>query len=110
MATEFVSMAAATAVVGYDIFSLNEDLRRRNFKRVFTALATAGSAAAGDTVFDIKVNGSKVGRFSNKATGWPTNDHRILVAIPVPANALVEAEITDAATTNPINVEVESMP
>ena len=110
LSKEYIAVAAATAALDYDIFQSNEDLRRRNFPRVIIAVAAAGSAAAGDTAFDLKVNGNKVGAFVNRATGWPTNDHKERVAIPVPANALVEAEITDAATTNPINVEVESVP
>lgn len=110
MGLEYVSVAAATAVLDYDIFQGNEDLRRRSYPRVITSVATAGSAAAGDTAFDLKVNGAKLASFTNRATGWPTNDHKQRVAIAVPANALIEAEITDAALTNPINVEVESVP
>ena len=110
MGLEYVSVAAATAALDYDIFQGNEDLRRRNFPRVITSVAVAGSTAAGDTAFDLKVNGAKVASFTNRATGWPTNDHKQRLAIPVPPNAFVEAEITDAAATNPINVEVETVP
>ena len=110
MGLETVSVAAATAALDYDLFQGNEDLRRRNYPRVITSLAVAGSAAAGDTAFDLKVNGAKVASFSNRATGWPTNDHKQRIAIPVPANALLEAEITDAALTNPVNVEMETVP
>lgn len=110
MGLEFVAVAAATAILDYDIFQGNEDLRRRNYARMITSMAVAGSAAAGDTAFDLKVNGAKVATFVNRALGWPTNDHRQRLAIPVPANALLEAEITDAATTNPINVEMETVP
>lgn len=110
MSVEFVSVLAATAALDYDIFQGNEDLRRRNYNRVITGISVAGSAAAGDTAFDLKVNGAKVMALANRATGWPTNDHKIPTAIRVPANALVEAEITDAAATNPINVEVEIVP
>lgn len=110
MSKEYVSVAAATAALDYDIFQGNEPLRRRNFPRVLTSIAVAGSTAAGDTAFELKVNGNKMGTFTNRATGWPTNDHKERVNIPVPANALIEAEITDAALANPINVEVEAIP
>jgi len=110
MALEYVSVAAATAVLDYDIFQGNEDLRRRNFPRMITGLSCGGSAVAGDTAFDLKINGAKVGSFINRGLLWPTNDHKQHLAIPVLANALVEAEITDAATTNPVNVEVETIP
>ena len=110
MGQEYVSVAAATAALDYDLVQGNEDLRRRNYNRIITSIAAAGSAAAGDTAFDLKVNGAKVASIVSRATGWPTNDHKEKLAIPVPANALIEAEITDAATTNPINVEVETVP
>jgi len=110
MGLEFVTIAAATAVLDYDIFQGNEYLRRVNYPRVVISVACAGSTAAGDTAFDLKVNGAKLASFTNRAAGWPTNDHKQRVAIPVPANALIEAEITDAALTNPINVEVETVP
>jgi hypothetical protein len=110
MGVENVAVAAATAALDYDIFSLNEDLRRRSYRRVIIGISVCGSGAAGDTEFELKVNGQKFGRYRNIATGWPTRDHRKNVAIPIPPNALVEAEITDAAVTNAINVEVETVP
>lgn len=110
MSVENVAVAAATAVIDYDILQGNEDLRRRSYPRTIMGIAVCGSAAAGDTEFELKVNGQKYGRFRNITTGWPTNDHRKFMRVYVPANALVEAEITDAATTNAINVEVEAIP
>lgn len=110
MGVENVSVAAATAALDYDIFQGNEDLRRRNYGRRITGIAVCGSAAAGDTEFELKVNGQKFGKYRNITTGWPTRDHRKAVMIPVPPNALIEAEITDAAATNAINVEIETIP
>ena len=110
MAFEYVSVAAATAVVGYDIFQGNENLRRRNFPRVITGIGVCGSAAAADTHFELFVNGVRMGDFPNITTGYPTNDHKKRVSIPVPRNALVEAKMVVAPTTNAINVEVETIP
>lgn len=110
MGVENVSVAAATAILDYDLFSLNEDLRRRSYRRVIMGIGVCGSGAAGDTEFELKVNGQKYGRYRNITTGWPTRDHRKAVQIPVPENALIEAEVTDAAVTNAINIEVETVP
>lgn len=107
---EAVAVAAATAVVNYDIFQGNEDLRRRNYPRVVTGISVAGSAAAGDCSFILRVNGVRMGEFYNKATGWPNNDHKVRCNIPVPRDALLEAHMVTAPTTNPINVEVETIP
>lgn len=99
----FISVAAATAVATYDI-AQGAKWRRENYPRVWTGIGFTGSAAAGDCDADIFVNGIKVGEVKNLKTDWPSKDYILEVAIPVPANALIEIKMVTGATTNPINV------
>ena len=102
-----VSVAAATAVVGYDLFR-DQTWRVSSRARRLKGLAVAGSAAAGDTAIDLYVDRYHVGKFYNLATGWPTMDHMVpLKGNAVPPGATVAAIVADAASTNPINVIIE---
>lgn len=104
-----ISVAAATAVVGYDLCT-NVAEARVGWSRFLTGIGMAGSAAAGDTKVIGFVNGVRFGTFYNKATGFPTNDHMISQAVPVPANAQVQLIVEDAPATNPINVTMQFAP
>lgn len=105
-----ISVAAATAVVGYDLFQdqtwrVSAELRR------LRAIACAGSAAAGDFYADIYIGERRVGRIYNLATGWPTMDHKQELTSPdralvVPPGETVSAIVGDAPATNPINMIV----
>ncbi len=97
------SVAAATAVVGYDILQ-DVKWKRENYNRVLIGIGFGGSAAVGDTALDLFINGIKVGEFVNLVLLWPSKDYILPTRIPVPANALMECKVTDGATTNPINV------
>ena len=103
------SVAAATATVGYDI-AKDKNWRQRSYDRILTKIGSCGSTAAGDCEFEAMVNGVNMGAFRNITTGWPTKDHMMDQAIPIPANALLELLMTIAPTTNPINVIVEFAP
>jgi hypothetical protein len=101
-----VSIAAATAVAGYDIFkdqTWNQSSRLRRLR----GIAVAGSAAAGDCSFNLYIDDHHVGRFYNTATGWPTRDHIVPIrSKAVPPGAKISAIMVTAPTTNPINVVV----
>jgi hypothetical protein len=102
-----VSVAAATAVVGYDLFR-DQTWRVSARSRRLRGLAVAGSAAAGDTAVDLYVDQHWVGRFYNLATGWPTMDHMVpLKGNYVPPGATVACIVADAPLTNPINIILE---
>jgi len=102
-----VSVAAATAVVGYDLFR-DQTWRVSSRPRKLRGLAMAGSTAAGDTAVDLYVDRYHVGRFYNLAAGWPTMDHMIpLKGNAVPPGATVACIVADAPATNPINVILE---
>jgi len=106
MPSYVVSIAAAVAIVGADLF-VGERWKEQPNDRVLTGLALRGSAAAGDTVVDLMVDETRVAQLVNNATGFPDNDDMVEVSVIIPANAELSAIITDAAATNPINLRVD---
>lgn len=101
-----VSVAAATAVVGYDLFQ-NEPENVSGRQRAIDGIGCAGSAAAGDAAFDLFIGTRRITRIYNKATGWPTNDHVTpLPGLYVPPGERVSGIVADAPGTNPLNVIV----
>jgi len=100
-----VSVAAATAVVGYDLFQ-NEVWNVSDRPRRLRGIAVAGSAAAGDAAIDLYIGRYYVGRFYNLATGFPNiADHMIpLKGNLVPAGSKISCVVADAPGTNPINI------
>jgi len=99
-----VSVAAATAVAGYDLFR-DQTWRVSSKQRRLAGVMAAGSTAAGDCYFDLFVDQFHVGRFYVLAAGWPTKDHLIpLKGNFVPPGATIAAIMGVAPTANPINV------
>lgn len=108
MALTIISIAAAVAVVGYDLLSNRPDVQSSARPRVLRAIALTGSAAAGDSVVDVKVGNRTVVTLYNTATGFPTNDaSKFPTAYAVPAGSPVSIVVTDAPATNPLNVLVD---
>lgn len=102
--TYLVSVAAATAIVGYDLLQAQVFARSPN-DRIITGIGVKGSAAAGDTVVDLYVDETRIGTFSNISTGVPNNDDLMaLEDLFVPAGAQLRCIVTDAPATNPINI------
>lgn len=102
------SVAAATAALGYDLLNGNQ-LQQVGYERIITGVGLCGSAAAGDTAIDLYVDTVLVGQFYNTTTGFPTNDHIIPVEFNVPANSKIICKVTDAASTNPINLTIKTV-
>jgi len=103
-----ISVAAAVAVVGYDLLTNRPDVQSSAGARVLRAVALTGSAAAGDTVVDFKVGNRTVATLYNTATGFPTNDaSKFPTAYSVPAGSPLSVIVTDAPATNPINLLVD---
>lgn len=101
-----VSVAAATAVAGYDLMR-DQQQRVSAQHRSINGIAVAGSAAAGDCSFDLYIGQRLIARFYVKATGWPTRDHMVpLAALYVPPAETISMIMVTAPTTNPINVIV----
>lgn len=108
MALSIISVAAATAVVGYDLLTNRPDIANAATRRTLRGLALTGSAAAGDTVADIKVGNRTVATLYNTATGFPTNDaSKFPTSYNVPPGSPLSIIITDAPATNAINILVD---
>ena len=108
MALSILSVAAATAVVGYDLLTNRQDISMSSQARVLRALGLVGSAAAGDTVAEIKVANRVVATLYNTATGFPTNDaSKFPTYYNVPSGAPVSVIVTDAPATNAINLLID---
>ena len=106
MAVAEISVAAATAVLGYDLMA-NSSFRSSTLPRRIRAIGLAGSAAAGDTRVSVRAGQMEIADIYNSATGFPTRDHLKRVDVVVPANTELHAVVTDAPATNPINLMVE---
>jgi len=101
-----VSIAAATAAVGYDCTTGTLWAVQGN-NRVLTGIAVGGSAAAGDAKIDVFVDQVKIGEFYNTVTGFPTRDHFYNLNNVVPAGSKISMIVTDAAATNPLNITIQ---
>ena len=97
------SVAAATAILGYDLTTGNVWAIAGN-DRALTGFAITGSAAAGDTKVAVYVDQVLVGEFYNTTTGFPTRDHFYALDAYVPSGSKISCIVTDAAATNPINI------
>ena len=99
-----VSIAAATAVAGYDLFRDQTWRVAAKDRRLFGVMV-AGSTAPGDCSFDLFIDQFYVGRFFNLATGFPTRDHMIpLRGNMAPRGSTVAAIVHTEPATNPLNV------
>lgn len=105
MAQFEVTIAAATAVLGYDMFR-DEPWTVSSVPRVIRGLAVTGSAAAGDSGVDLLVGTTRIARKYNTTTGFPTMDHMQPLEAVVPAGEKIAGPVFDAPATNPLNVMI----
>lgn len=108
MPLEVASVAAATAVVGYDLLTNYPAMRTSGSPRTLDDVALTGSAAAGDSEVSIRVENIQVVRIFNTATGFPTQD-AAKITLPgyfIPAGSPLSAIVLDAPTTNALNLQV----
>lgn len=107
MPSHTVSVAAATAVVDYDVFT-GERWTETPQPRVITGIGVKGSAAAGDAEVELYVDETRVGNFFNTNTGFPNADDVVpLENLFVPGAAQVSCTVKDAPATNPLNVRLD---
>ncbi len=101
------SVAAATAVVGYDLLT-GEPQARSPKNRALMSIAFTGSAVIGDCKVDVYIDEVRVGSFFNSALLTPqTNrDRQMLEALFVPAGAQLRVIVTDAPASNPVFVQL----
>jgi len=108
MALTTVPVAAATAVVGYDLLTNRPDVANSGASRVIRSLSLTGSAAIGDAACDVKVANRVVATLYNTALDFPTNDaSKFPTSYNVPAGSPVSVVITDAPATNPIVLMID---
>jgi len=96
------SVAAATAVLGYNLLT-GSVFDQVSWARTLRGAALAGSAAALDTKVEVFVGTNKVAELYNSATGAPTRDHLFPINAMVPAGEEVSVVVVDAPATNPLN-------
>jgi len=108
MALSVLSVAAATAVVGFDLLANRPDIAVSSQNRTLRAVGLTGSAAAGDAAVDVKVASRTVSTLFNSALGFPTADAaKFDTAYFVPAGSPVSVIVTDAPATNPLNLLID---
>lgn len=108
MALSVVSVAAATAVLGYDLLTNRPDITSGAGQRVLRALGLTGSAAIGDSSVDVKVGNRVVATLFNNAVDFPTNDAgKFATAYLIPIGSPISVVVTDAPATNPLNLLID---
>lgn len=102
-----ISIAAATAVVGYDLCSTAR-WQQMGIPRALTGIALCGSAAALDTEIALSIDDVYIGSFLNSATGAVLLDAHLrpLDGNYVPPHSQIHAIVIDAPATNPINLTI----
>jgi hypothetical protein len=104
-----VSVAAATAVVGYDL-AQDEVWRISGRARVIRNIGVTGSAAAGDSEVELLVGSVLVGNYFNLTTGFPTRDHMVGTGrggVNVPPGEPITIRVQDAPSSNPLNITID---
>lgn len=100
------SVAAATAIVNFDLFT-GQVWARAPQNRAITGMGLAGSAAAGDAEVEVFIDEVRVGNFFNNKLGFPNNDDLLpLEGLFIPGGAAIRAIVRDAPATNPLNAMV----
>lgn len=100
-------VAAATAVVGYDLLQ-NERMNVSSQPRILRGVALVGSTNVDDAAVDIYIENFYVGRFYNTHAGVIQVDAQsdIMPVGPhaVPAGSKLSAIVFDAPAGNPVNL------
>lgn len=100
-----VTVPAATAVAGYDMFR-DEPWTVSEVNRIITGWGVTGSAAGGDSAVDLLVGQVRTSRKYNQTTGFPNMDNLNPVSVMVPAGAKISGPVFDAPATNPLNIVI----
>lgn len=108
MAVWEVSIAAATAVVGYDLLTGLPMAKSSGASRALRSGGVAGSAAALDTAVDVMIGGVIVGKLHNVSTGMVQSDRDMtdFGDLYIPPGEALSLLVTDAPATNPINARL----
>jgi len=94
------AVAAATAIIGYNLFT-GQVWARSPMDRILTGTGLAGSAVIGDTEVELFIDEVRVGQFLNNRLLLPTQDEiQDLEDLFVPAGAELRSIVRDAPTTS----------
>lgn len=100
------AVAAATAIVGYDMFT-GEVWARAPQNRILTGIAVTGSAVIGDAEVEPHIDEVRVSNFFNSKLLLPNNDDLMtLESLGVPAGAQLRCIVRDAPATSILYVMV----
>jgi len=101
MANTTIGVAAATAVLGYNMLQNRPDVQSSGRNRVLRGFALTGSAVVGDCSVDVKVGDRVVGTFFNSGLLTPQADRDVIpMAVNVPAGVPVSVIVVDAPATS----------
>jgi len=93
-------VAAATAIVGYNLFT-DEVWARSPIDRILTGSGVSGSAVIGDTEIELFIDEVRVGSFFNNRLLLPTQDEiQDLEDLFIPAGAELRSIVRDAPATS----------
>ena len=106
MSLLYESHAAAIAVLGFDLAAVSV-LRQSANNRRLVAGGMAGSAAALDAEADVFIGREKVGTLFNTSLAAVQRDDMFRLDSMVPAGVEIRIIVTDAATTNPLQVALD---
>jgi len=106
MSSGSVSVAAAIAVVNYDLFKDTRFKHMADRHRKLTGIKVTGSAAAGDTEVEVFVGTTYIGNFFNTATGFGNADDVQDADALIQAGEELFCMVKDAPTTDPINIQL----
>jgi len=94
------AVAAATAVVGYDLFT-GEVWARSPVDRILVGSGLTGSAVIGDSEVELFIDEVRVGSFFNNRLLLPTQDEiQDLEDLFIPAGAELRSIVRDAPATS----------
>lgn len=100
----YVSVAAATAVVDYDLLK-DSELQEVEYARSIVGIGLKGSAAAGDSKVEIMVGDKSIGHLYNSATGFIAGRNDIIDTMSnIPSGTKIRGIVRDAPATNPLNL------
>ena len=104
------SVAAATAVTGYDLLRDKPNATISPGQRI-TRCGLRGSAASGDTLVRVMAGNSMVAELYNSATDFPTEtDMMPIEYVHRGPSTSIYAIVADAPATNPINIVLTRVP
>jgi len=102
-----VGVAAAAAVIGYDMF-VGEPWSRTPQRRAINEIGVAGSAVIGDSEVELYVDEVRIGNFFNSALLVPQFDSMIALGrLLVPGGSLLRCLVRDAPATSILYIRVD---